>query len=69
MPVDKEINRNYQSMLNALHKIADWNDKIGNSRLQKYGSYTSFEDPKSVKIAREAFAEMGITQSPSREVA
>lgn len=43
-------------MRDALVKIADFDDSIGNARLEKHGEYSGFDEPRSVKIAREALA-------------
>lgn len=37
----------------ALNLIACWGDKLANERLEKSGSYSGFDEPGSVKIARE----------------
>lgn len=41
----------------ALNRIACWGDKPANDLLGKVGSYGRFDEPASVKIAREALAE------------
>lgn len=43
-------------LLAALMKIAAWDDRQGNDTLARTGSYEMFDEPGSVKIAREALA-------------
>jgi hypothetical protein len=38
----------------ALREIAAYNDEYGNERLARNGSYSAFDEPWSVKIARAA---------------
>lgn len=40
----------------ALNKIAAWDDYAGNGALEKTGSYGMFDEPSSVKIARDTLS-------------
>lgn len=40
-----------------LERIAAFDDKYANDQLARSGSYTHFDEPDSVKIAREILAE------------
>jgi hypothetical protein len=40
----------------ALNRIACWDDDVANNQLRINGSYAGFDEPSSVKIAREALA-------------
>lgn len=40
----------------ALEKIAAFDDVWGNNRLEKHGTYGSFDEPGSVQIARAALS-------------
>jgi len=43
----------------ALQRIAAFDDKLACEKLEKIGSYSSFDEPGSVQIARQALAEKG----------
>ena len=38
----------------ALNQIAAWDDDLANQRLKLFGTYSSFDEPGSVQIARHA---------------
>lgn len=44
-----------------LGKIAALDDKLANVHLKNTGSYSAFDEPGSVKIAREILAELELT--------
>ena len=47
---------NHEAMLDALIKIAAFDDTIASEFLDRTGSYSCFDEPGSVKIARAAIA-------------
>jgi hypothetical protein len=44
------------NLIKALENIAAFDDMLGSDRLATNGSYGGFDEPGSVKIAREALA-------------
>lgn len=53
------VDHSRQRLVSALNAIAAWNDVQGNSRLQVTGSYSAFDEPASVEVARTALADIG----------
>jgi hypothetical protein len=49
------------SLRDALVDIACFTDEGANRRLAERGSYSSFDEPGSVQIARAELAKMGVT--------
>ena len=50
------------SAVDALKKIAQFGDEGAEQRLKERGLYSSFDEPVSVRMARETLANMGITK-------
>jgi hypothetical protein len=48
-----------QWLIDHLRQIAALDDKLANDRLAATGSYSGFDEPGSVKIAREILSELG----------
>ena len=60
MKVDyRKMNIGSQVMLEALVKIAAFNDTQATEQLRENGSYSLFDEPHSVEIARDALEFMG----------
>jgi len=53
------MNIGSQVMLEALVKIAAFNDTQATEQLRENGSYSLFDEPHSVEIARDALEFMG----------
>lgn len=47
----------HRKLVEALRTIARFDDKLANDHLIKTGSYSGFDEPGSVEIARAAIAE------------
>lgn len=61
----KELERESNLMRAALERLACRNDFGADSWLEKTGSYSRFDEPGSVQIAREALAELSrLTRTP-----
>jgi len=54
--VTKELPR---WVIDRLKRIASLDDKLANHHLETTGSYACFDEPGSVRIAREILAEAG----------
>jgi len=63
------IARAYIKAVEALTEIAAYDDVWGNKRLEVHGTYSSFDEPGSVQIARAALANDGkpVVQEASAE--
>jgi len=47
-----------QDMYQTLQAIAAYNDKMANNHLLNTGEYTAFDEPASVKLARDRLQEL-----------
>lgn len=54
----RELERENNAMRAALERIACANDFMAEAWLEKTGSYSSFDEPNSVQIARETLASL-----------
>lgn len=50
-----------QWLIDHLRQIAALDDELANDRLATTGSYSAFDEPGSVKIARKILAELGVS--------
>lgn len=53
-------------LIDRLWQIAAVDDKLANEWLETSGSYSMFDEPGSVKIAREILADLGALSPPSQ---
>lgn len=51
---DKDLTDQVTALRAALVRIAAYNDRGANDQLALSGSYSGFDEPRSVRIAREA---------------
>jgi hypothetical protein len=58
-PTLRELINERNTLMDAIAKIAAFDDERANRRLERHQSYSWFDEPKAVQIAREALDKIG----------
>lgn len=65
--MNRRTSTKYDAMLNALIKIAAFDDVGASVRLSQTGSYSRFDEQGSVRVARETLAAIEWKRKPNHE--